>query len=177
MAIFGHYPIIMPSAKTQILNDAGIRKTLKRLAYQVYERNSDEKEIVIVGIAGRGAMIAEMIVKELTEICKIKIHLNEIIFNRENPSRQSTRLKKEINLNDKCVIVVDDVLNTGKTFMYAMLPFIETNPKRIQTLVLVDRNHKAFPISADYIGISLSTTLQEHVEVNIEKNKVNVFLK
>ncbi len=167
----------MPSAKIQILNDAGVRKTLKRLAYQVYERNSDEKEIVIVGIAGRGAMIAEMLLQELSEICKIKILLNEILFNQKNPSRQTTQLSKEMNLNDKCVVVVDDVLNTGKTFMYAMLPFIETKPKRIQTLVLVDRNHKAFPISADYIGISLSTTLQEHVEVSIEKNKVNVFLK
>ncbi len=173
----GFYTFDRMTAKTQILSDSDVRKTMKRLAYQVYERNFDEKEIVIAGITGRGTAVAEMLSQELQEICKLKVKFTEIRLDKDNPSKDGVTLHPAVVPEGKCIVVVDDVLNTGKTLVYALLPFVGSKPKKIQTLVLVDRNHKAFPVSADYIGISLSTTLQEHVEVSIEKGKVNVYLK
>ncbi len=168
---------IMADTKMQILNDLEVTKMIKRLAFQVYERNFDEKELVIAGINGQGMAIARLLIAELNSISKIKIHELEIELAKENPGKDNIKLSKSVVLENKCVVVVDDVLNTARTFVYALLPFIGTKTKKIQTLVLVDRNHRSFPISADYIGLSLSTTLQEHVEVTMVKNKVSVYLR
>jgi pyrimidine operon attenuation protein/uracil phosphoribosyltransferase len=147
------------------------------MAYQIYENNFGEKELIIAGIEGRGSSIAELLFEELSKICKIKLHLLEIHLDKKNPTGGSVLLSDEkIKITDKNVVVVDDVLNTGKTLVYGLTPFIRNKAKQIRVAVLVDRNHKNFPISADFIGISLSTTLQEHITVLIEKKKVNVYL-
>lgn len=166
----------MTATKMQILTDSEISKMLKRLAYQVYERNFDEKELVIAGICGQGNAVAKLLCDELLDISPLKIHCIEIQLDKESPNKNNVGINPNIKLENKCVIVVDDVLNTAKTFAYALLPFMGLKVKKLQTLVLVDRNHRLFPISADYIGMSLSTTLQEHVTVTIEKKKVSVFL-
>lgn len=166
------------SSRTQILSDDQVKQILKRLAYQVYEKNFNEKELIIAGIEGRGVQVAELLSMELSAICKIKLHVTDIVLDKSNPAEKQIVLSNtKLNTSGKSVVVVDDVLNTGKTLLYALIPFVKDKARRIQTLVLVDRNHKTFPVSADYVGTQLSTTLQEHVEVTIEKKKVNVYLK
>lgn len=168
----------MNTQKTQILNDKSVKQILRRLAYQVIENNFNEKELVIAGVEGRGTKVAAMLAEELAEIANIKLLLTDVVLDKSNPEEKQIVLSNtKIKVHNKVVIVVDDVLNTGKTLLYALIPFVKDKAAKIQTLVLVDRNHKLFPVSADYVGIALSTTLQEHIEVQIEKKKVNVFLK
>lgn len=160
----------------QILTDIEVNRMIKRLAFQVYERNFDEKELIIAGINGQGSSIARLLCDELISISPIKIKYIEVVLNKENPAKKEVTLSEKVNLSNATVILVDDVLNTARTFVYALLPFLGADTKKLQTLVLVDRNHRSFPIRADYIGMSLSTTLQEHVKVTMEKKKVSVFL-
>ena len=167
----------MESAKVLILDHDGVKKTIKRLAFQVYERNYNRKEIVIAGIEGRGSVIAEMLCGELATICKLKIHSFELPSPGEHGYGANNFPAPVIKLTAKCIILVDDVLNTGRTLMYAMDPLMKQKPETIQTLVLVERNHRKFPVSADYIGVSISTTLQEHVDVVATKKQVTVFLR
>lgn len=163
---------------TQILNHTQFNQIIKRLAYQVYEQHFDEKGIVIAGIDGRGFDLAKILATEIEQISKLKVELTAIVLNKENPTEKQIELSnKQIKSTQKSVLVVDDVLNTGKTLLYGLIPFVNQKARKISTLVLVDRNHKNFPIAANFIGISLSTTLQEHVEVQIVKDKVQVFLK
>jgi pyrimidine operon attenuation protein/uracil phosphoribosyltransferase len=166
----------MAVARTQILNHNQVKQIVKRMAYQVFERNFDEKELIIAGVSGRGETIATLLAEELKEISKSQIELISVSVDKKNPSESSTQLSKTLKLQHKKAIIVDDVLNTGRTLMYALLPFLKANSGQIQIAVLVDRNHKTFPVSADYIGTSLATTLQEHVTVEIERKKVSVFL-
>lgn len=166
----------MGASKMQILSPAEVEMTLKRLAWQIYERNLDEKELVIAGINGQGTAIAGLICKELAAISKLKIHYTEVLFDKHQPAADRIYLSHPVSFKKKSVIVIDDVVNTARTFVYALLPFIGSGASKVQTLVLVDRNHRSFPISADYIGISLSTTLQEHVSVDLKGDKVSVFL-
>jgi pyrimidine operon attenuation protein / uracil phosphoribosyltransferase len=167
----------MSSETIQILTDSQVKQIVKRIAYQVFENHFNDKELIIAGIEGRGTYVAQLLFDELTSISKIKVILIEIALDKTNPSGHTVKLSNEnITIADQHVIVVDDVLNTGRTLVYAITPFIRAKAKKIQVAVLVDRNHKNFPISADYIGMELSTTLQEHVSVIIEKKKVNVYL-
>ncbi len=167
----------MSSPNVQILNDLQVKQIIKRIAYQVYENHFNEKNLVIAGIDGRGTYIAQLLYDELVSISNIKIELLNITLDKVNPTGSNVKLSNEsAKIADRNVIVVDDVLNTGRTLVYALTPFIRAKAKRIQIAVLVDRNHKDFPVMADYTGMQLSTTLQEHVSVTIEKKKVNVYL-
>ncbi|MES2558733.1 MAG: phosphoribosyltransferase family protein [Bacteroidota bacterium] len=167
----------MSGQKMQILTDIQVKQMIKRISYQIYENHFNDKELIIAGIDGRGNYIAQLLADQLSEIAKIKISFITISLDKDNPSGGNVSLSDEkLKMTDKHVIVVDDVLNTGRTLVYALTPFIRAKAKKIQVAVLVDRNHKNFPISADYIGMQLSTTLQEHVSVTIEKKKVNVYL-
>jgi pyrimidine operon attenuation protein/uracil phosphoribosyltransferase len=167
----------MTLQQTQILNDAQVRQILKRMAYQVYEQHFNEKELIIAGIEGRGFAFAGMLHEELAAVSKLKLSLIEVKLDKTGPTEHSVKLGDErIKAEGKNILLVDDVLNTGKTMMYALLPFVRAGARHIKTAVLVDRDHKSFPVSADFIGIALSTTLQEHITVSIERKKVNVFL-
>ncbi len=163
------------TTRTQILNHAQVTQIAKRMAYQIYEHHFNEKELLIAGIAGQGQEIAALLCEEITAISKLKTVNITVSVNKENPSQETTKLSEAIKLQGKKVMVVDDVLNTGRTLLYALLPFL--NAASIQTAVLVDRSHKSFPVKADFIGVSLATTLQEHVAVEIERKKISVFLK
>jgi pyrimidine operon attenuation protein/uracil phosphoribosyltransferase len=164
--------------KTQVLDSKQISKMIKRMAYQIYESNFSEKELILMGIAGQGYELAKLIQSELEEICSIKLQLTQLELNKLKPEESQITLKPDnIKFANKSIIVVDDVLNTGKTLIYSCLPFLKWQVKKLQVAVLVDRNHKNFPISADFIGISLSTTLQEHIHVVMEKKKINVYLE
>ena len=149
-----------------VLNKESIRRKMKRMALQIAEQNNEEKEIIIAGIAGNGSVVARQLVNDLQQIASFDIQLSEIHLNKKEPLEVS--LSPEIDVKDKVVIVIDDVANTGKTMLYALKPFLASQPRKIQTLVLVERSHKLFPIQTDYAGLSIATTLQEHIAVETD---------
>lgn len=154
----------------RILLKPAIDRKLRRMAYEIYERNAGERAIVVAGIRGGGQVIATRLVAHLKEIAPFSIRHVELSIDKQHPG--PVEVSEELDFNGQVVIVVDDVANSGRTLLYALKPLLEALPRRIQTAVLIDRSHKAFPITADYIGHSLSTTLQEHVEVEIQDGEV-----
>lgn len=155
----------MAAKKLLILNRQQIQQKIDRIAYQILEDNYDEEEIIIAGILPRGNHIAARLKKILDEIAPFKSRLISI-----EVDKQSSSLKANIDFEvgdciDKAVVLVDDVLNTGKTLAYGFGVFIDVRLKKLRTAVLVDRNHKNFPITTDYAGIALSTVLKERVDV------------
>ena len=153
-----------------VLNKESIRRKMKRMALQIAEQNNEEKEIIIAGIAGNGSVVARQLVNDLQQIASFDIQLSEIHLNKKEPLEVS--LSPEIDVKDKVVIVIDDVANTGKTMLYALKPFLASQPRKIQTLVLVERSHKLFPIQTDYAGLSITTTLQEHIAVETDGDDI-----
>jgi pyrimidine operon attenuation protein/uracil phosphoribosyltransferase len=154
-----------------ILTNEQIQNKTRRIAYQIYETNSNEKEIIIAGINGNGYVFAQNIVKILKEISTIKIVLCEVKIDKKNPLK---KVETDISSNDyknKSLVLVDDVLSSGTTLMYGIKHFLEVPLKKFKTAVLINRNHKKYPVKADFKGISLSTSMQEHVAVVFEKNK------
>tara|TARA_X000000368_G_C22812312_1_gene615223 strand:+ start:73 stop:576 length:504 start_codon:yes stop_codon:yes gene_type:complete len=163
--------------KSKILGIQGIDQKLKRLAWQVYEKNSSEKEIIIVGISERGLILAKQLAAQTQEISKIKIKLAHLALDKENPYNKEVVLSLEVKeYTNKVIILVDDVLNSGKTLIYAAKHFLTTPLKRLAVMVLVDRNHNRYPIKADYVGISLATTLQEYINVKLKGADKGVYL-
>ncbi|MFI5164763.1 MAG: phosphoribosyltransferase family protein [Bacteroidia bacterium] len=162
----------MPTSKTLILNARQIQQRIDRIAYQIYENNYLEKEIIIAGIAKNGYELAERISAKLQEISPIKIKLAEIVVNKKDPLKEKVKVNlPEKELRGKVVIVVDDVLESARTMMYGIDPFLKYSVKRLITVVLVDRDHHSFPVKADYVGISLATTMQEHISVDLRGGK------
>ncbi|MBP9793538.1 MAG: phosphoribosyltransferase [Flavobacterium sp.] len=160
-----------------ILNHQEIEFKVKRIAYQIYETFIDEKEIIIAGINGNGSVFAEKIASVLQSISPLKVILCEVIIDKKNPKKPiSTSISSEIYQN-KGLILVDDVLNSGTTLIYGVKHFLEVPLKKFKTAVLVDRNHKKYPIKADFKGISLSTSLLEHVQVVFENNNDYAYLE
>jgi pyrimidine operon attenuation protein/uracil phosphoribosyltransferase len=156
--------------KVQILSSEDIRQKTRRIAYQIVEDNFEEKELVIIGIKPNGVIYAGQLKREIDAIDTIKVTLAEVYLDKSKPLEKEIELKLgKLSLNDKAIIVVDDVANTGKTLYYALKPIMEFSPKKVQAAVLVDRQHKLFPISPDFVGLSLSTTLQEHIVVEFDK--------
>ena len=156
-----------------ILTHQEIEHKIKRIAYQIYETFVDEEEIVIAGIATNGFAFAQKIASGLQDIAPLKIALCEVHVNKQNPeSSIQTSLTKEEYTN-KGLILVDDVLNSGTTLIYAVRHFLDVPLTKFKTAVLVDRNHKKYPVKADFKGISLSTSLLEHVRVVFDENGQN----
>jgi pyrimidine operon attenuation protein / uracil phosphoribosyltransferase len=160
----------MSAKKLLILTQQQIQQKIDRMAYQILEDNYDEEEIIIAGILPRGNHIAARIKKVLDEIAPFKSQLISI-----DVDKQSSSLNVHLDFNiadctDKAVVLVDDVLNTGKTLAYGFGVFIDVRLKKLRTAVLVDRNHKNFPITTDYAGIALSTVLKDRVDVLLTEN-------
>jgi pyrimidine operon attenuation protein/uracil phosphoribosyltransferase len=151
-----------------ILDATQISQRINRLAYQIYEQNFDEKSLVIVGIADRGYQVAKKVYEKLKEIAPFELELCELTINKQQVSTKDIQLNPTIsNLSDKAVVLCDDVLYTGKTLAYATVPFLEAGVKKLQCLVLIQRNYVNFPVHPTYVGMSLASTLQEHVNVNL----------
>lgn len=163
--------------KTKILDIAAIDQKLKRLAWQVYEQNSTEKEIIIVGISERGLILAKKMAALIQEISKVKTNIAHLELDKDNPYNKNVTLNlEEKEYTGKVVILVDDVLNSGKTLMYAAKHFLTTPLTKLAIMVLVDRNHNRYPIKADYVGLSLATTLQEYINVKLKGTDKGVYL-
>ena len=163
-------------SQNTILNHQEIEHKIRRIAYQIYETFVDEPEIVLAGIASNGFVFAKKLAVELERISTIKISLCEVFINKQNPNIPiTTSLGKEAYEN-KGVVLVDDVLNSGTTLIYGVKHFLEVPLKKLKTAVLVDRNHKKYPVKADFKGLSLSTSLLEHVQVVFENNADHAYL-
>ena len=143
---------------------------LRRMAYEVMERNASEKQLVLAGIKGNGFEIAQMLKQVLSEISSFSIDLLLIDIDKQNPL--GCTLDNKTDLGDKVVLVIDDVVNSGKTLLYSLLPLLKASPKKIETLTLVERSYKTHPIHVDYVGISLATTFHDHIIVEINEGKL-----
>ena len=161
----------MATEKKYILSKEVAEKKLRRMAFEILENNIDEKEIILAGIRESGSVVAKVIQQMLGEISSIKTELITISLDKKEPTEVS--LSKSIDFNGKVIILIDDVSNSGKTLLYALKPFIEFHPKKIQTLVLVERTHTSFPVRPDYVGLSIATTLQEHIFVEVKKDEIS----
>lgn len=157
-------------SKNYILTGEVASKKLRRMAYEILEHNADEQGIILAGIKDHGSVIARCIQKILREISGLRTELISLSLDKKNP--KEVILEPLINFDNKVVILVDDVSNSGKTLTYALKPFLQSHPKKIQTLVLVERRHTVFPVQPDYVGLSVATTLQEHIYVEVEGEDV-----
>lgn len=159
-----------------ILNHQEIEHKIRRIAFQICESFEQGDTVVIAGIAKNGYTFAEKICAVLKEISDLEFILCEVQLDKQNPSAViSTSVSEDVYAN-KGVVLVDDVLNSGTTLMYAIRHFLDVPLKKFKTAVLVDRNHKKYPVKADFKGISLSTTLQEHVQVVFDENRDYAYL-
>jgi pyrimidine operon attenuation protein / uracil phosphoribosyltransferase len=160
----------MTAEKKYILNKEVAAKKMRRMAYEILENNLDEKEIVLAGIRESGSVVARTIEKILKEISSLKIQTLTITLDKKMP--EEITLSRTMDFTGKVIIVIDDVSNSGKTMLYALKPFINYHPKKIQTLVLVERSHNSFPVRPDYVGLILATTMQEHIYVEVNGDEV-----
>jgi pyrimidine operon attenuation protein/uracil phosphoribosyltransferase len=159
----------MAEKKLLILNKKQIQQRIDRMAYQILEDNLDEKELIIAGIFDKGYVIAKRLKTVLESISKIKITLMKVEINKEISHLDAS---SDLNLNlasNKVVILVDDVLNSGRTLAYGLGVFLDIPLKKLRTLVLIDRSHRNFPVSPDFTGLELATILKEHVDVVLDK--------
>jgi pyrimidine operon attenuation protein/uracil phosphoribosyltransferase len=160
----------IPQQKNYILNSEVAKRKLRRMAFEIAENNADAESLIIAGINGNGEVIAKTIIKELKQIINIPVQFLLIIINKKQVLEVA--VDQKVDFNNKIVIMVDDVANTGKTMLFSLKPFLESTPKKIQTLVLVERSHKQFPAQIDYVGLSISTTLQEQIIVEVNGEQI-----
>ena len=165
--------------RNKILNSEDIQLKITRIAYQILEENDTEPEIFLLGIKETGFIIAQKIKKEIEKISNsTTAQLIKVVINKTNPLDKPIEYSVPVSiLKNKTVILTDDVGNTGKTLFYALQPLLNEVPKKIQVALLIDRQHKLFPIHADFVGISLATTIQEHIEVVLTEEEESAYLQ
>src|SRR5690606_24044249 len=167
----------MTNTKDSILNHEEINHKIKRIAYQIYESNVNESEVILAGIDSNGYILAKKLKANLDKISELNVVLCKVTIDKKNPLQP---IKTSLNIDDytnKSVVLIDDVLNSGSTLIYGVKHFLNVPLKQCKTAVLVNRNHKKFPVKADFKGLSLSTSLNEHVEVVLEGKKYEAYLK
>lgn len=161
-----------------LLDEKTTLQKVKRMAYEILENNFDQKEIVLVGIDGEGFTMSILLKETLSVVTDKKIAIAKVIFDKKAKIQPDIKIESDIDtFKNKTIILIDDVLNTGRTIAFALRPFLSIPIKKLEVAVLVDRDHLTFPISAKYIGYSLSTTLKEHIKVNLSDPKdIGVYL-
>ncbi|MBC9796931.1 phosphoribosyltransferase family protein [Sinomicrobium weinanense] len=163
--------------ENKILDHEEIEHKIKRIAYQIYETFVNEEEIIVAGIVSGGLTFAERIATTLEDISSLKITLCEVTVDKVNPTNPVYTSIPEDLYQNKAVVLIDDVLNSGATLIYGVKHFLNVPLKKLKTAVLIDRNHKRYPVKADFKGISLSTSLQEHVHVEFGNGGNAVYLQ
>ena len=171
LAIFEKY-----MKEKKILDKEQIQEKIKRISYEIYEENFDDKSILVGGIEKNGSIIAKRIIKELESICDIEIEFMSINLNKRKPLNTVEIKSSKNNIKNKSIILIDDVSNTGKTLIYVIKELIKFEPKKINTAVLVNRDHTLFPIKINFIGLSLSTSIKSHIEVNLGNKDIGAYL-
>jgi len=166
----------MALTKNTILSHKQIEHKIKRIAYQIYESNVDETELIIAGIESNGYILAKKIKSNLDKISSIESTLCKVHINKSKPTEPVKTSITKAAYSNKSLILIDDVLNSGSTLIYGIKHFLDVPLKQFKTAVLVNRNHKKYPVKADFKGISLSTSLFEHVHVNLSKQPYEAYL-
>lgn len=170
ISIFG-YKTTKVSVKNQVLSKEAAERKMQRIALEIASQLYSEKDpLIIIGIEGSGMVIAEKLILLLKPLLQIPIHI--ITCKIDKRSTDVISYSEEIDFNNKNILLVDDVTSSGRTLLYALKPLLEYHPTRIQTMSLVERMHKSFPIKIDYIGLSIATTLQDHIQVEVENGEV-----
>ncbi|GAB3827799.1 phosphoribosyltransferase family protein [Pontibacter rugosus] len=165
------------NSQNLILDRNQIAQKVIRMAYEVFERNFEEQELVLAGIHQNGYKLAEMLAEHLQTISTLKVQLLRVSLNKTAPLQEPVQLSPEsINLSGKVIILVDDVLNTGKTLAYTLNSFLPLNPKKVEIATLVDRHHPLYPIASTYTGYSLATTINERIDVVLTEEQVGAYL-
>lgn len=167
----------MIASKQIILNHQEINHKIRRIAYQIYENNVDETEVILAGIDANGYILAKKLKFNLDKISDLKSVLCKVVIDKKNPLNPITTSVAASDYQNKSIVLIDDVLNSGSTLIYGVKHFLDVPVKQFKTAVLVNRNHKKFPVKADYKGISLSTSLNEHVEVVLTGKVYESYLK
>lgn len=157
-------------ARNYILDQETANRKLTRMAYEVMENNSEENRLIIAGIRENGTVIARNIERILKEISSMELLFVTVTLNKKQPGE--IEVQPAMNWDDSTILLIDDVANSGRTMLYALKPFLHAHPRSIQTLALVERSHTAFPVRPDYVGLSVATTLQEHIFVEVEGDRV-----
>jgi pyrimidine operon attenuation protein/uracil phosphoribosyltransferase len=168
-----------PVPPTLILNAGQIRQKIRRIAFQMYEINFEEPALLLAGIAGEGYVLAQALAEELRQIAPFRVELMKLELDKTQAAQPPVRISHSpSDYTDKVVIVVDDVLYTGRTLAFSLQPFLSVPVRKLQVAVLVDRNYPRYPVAADYKGYELSTTLTDHVDVVLsDENRVGVYLR
>lgn len=161
---------------SEVLNHKQVGQKITRMAFEIYERNVNSAGVVFAGISGMGMRMATLLAEELKRISPIDVEVVEVILDKKEVSKSEVELSKKLDLTNKTIILVDDVLNTGKTLVYAMKPFLDQEIHKMEIAVLVNRSHGLFPLRPDYTGYELSTTLNEHILVDVSGNQHSVQL-
>ncbi|KYG83338.1 phosphoribosyltransferase family protein [Roseivirga echinicomitans] len=166
----------MLKGKKQILDKSQIEQKIRRMAYEIYEQNHELKEIILAGVAENGLKISSMLKKEIEAISKITVHVAKLSVEKDAPVQPHVEFSDFPKIEQFTMVLVDDVMNSGRTMIYALDPFLKMGAKKIQTAVLVNRSHKRYPISVDYKGLELATTIQEHIQVNLTDSDFSAHL-
>jgi len=160
-----------------ILNHQQVQQKITRLGHELLENCFEEEEIFIGGIQGNGFELARTLANIISQNSDILVNDFEIKINKIEPWKEQVNLTiDEDNLKKGFIILVDDVINSGKTMQYALVKLLERPTKTIRTVVLVDRKHRRYPVKADIVGLSLSTTLKDRVEVVLGARDSKAFL-
>lgn len=153
-----------------ILDQLTADKKLRRMALEVAERNFDQQEIILIGIKENGIYIAKKIEQYLKDSFHGNVVVVELAMDKKHPVQ--INIQPSIDFDNKTILLIDDVANSGRTILYALKPLLEKHPRKIQTLALVARTHKLFPIAVDYVGLSVATTVQENIVVDVENGEI-----
>ncbi len=156
--------------KNYILTPETAARKLKRMAYEILENNFGEKHFVLAGIRENGLAIARQLQQLLKEITGTEPELLSVKIDKQQV--HDICLEQPVPVEGKVVILTDDVSSSGRTLTYALRPFLESDPLKLQTLVLVERSHNTFPVKPDYVGLSIATTLQEHIYVEVAEGQI-----
>ena len=167
MEIFRNFPA---QFRYMLLNKITADKKIKRMALEIYERNFDKSEIVLVGIKSNGVVIAHKIAEYLSTHFTGKVQLIELSMDKKHP--EQIELNDAVDFNDKSIVLIDDVTNSGSTLLYALKPLLAYHPHQIETLVLLERTYKRFPVEVSYVGLSVATTSDEYIEVEVDGQEV-----
>ena len=157
--------------KNYVLTKEAAREKLHRMALEIAEAISEENiPLVLIGIRQSGMIIAEKLCGYLQQYIKVPVQVISVALDKHLPGEVT--LSQAINFDDKNVILVDDVSNSGRTLMYALKPLLQFHPKRVQVLVLVERMHKQYPIKPDFVGVSIATTLEDYIQVEVQDGEI-----
>ena len=162
---------------TEVLNHKQVGQKITRMAFEIYERNLHASGgMVVAGISGMGTILGHLLATELRRISPLQVEEVEVLLDKQAVTATEVQLSSPTALKGKTIILVDDVLNTGKTLVYALKPFLEHEVEKIEIAVLVNRSHGLFPVKPDYTGFELATTFNEHIRVDFSCNNYSVHL-